>query len=134
MRGLTLELLRSAGYKVLEAGTPDKAIEIARNVHGPIHVLLTDVIMPKRSGPELSLELKALLPDLKVIFMSGYAGDALTKQTLLVPDLVLIEKPFSRASLLTTVYRVLRQNDGATAATPGRSIGPLSKGKEAGSQ
>jgi two-component system cell cycle sensor histidine kinase/response regulator CckA len=134
LRGLTLELLRSAGYKVLEAGTPDKAIEIARNVHAPIHLLLTDVVMPKKSGPELSLGLKALLPDLKVIFMSGYAGDALTKQTLLVPDLVLIEKPFSRASLLTTVYRVLRQNDSATATTLGRSIGPLSKGKEAGSQ
>ena len=62
------------------------------------------------------------------------SGSALSLFKNFQPDLVLIEKPFSRASLLTTVYRVLRQNDSATATTLGRSIGPLSKGKEAGSQ
>ena len=108
LRSLTVELLTAVGYRVLEAQTSSQAIEMAQDHAEPIDLLLTDVIMPVMGGLEVSTRLKALRPDIKVIFMSGYAGEALAKQMPLADDFVLIEKPFSRVSLLTTVDRVLR--------------------------
>ena len=106
LRSLTKEMLRSGGYNVLDTDSPETATKILLN-HGPVHLLLTDVIMPKTSGAELSKSLKALKPDLKVLFMSGYAGDILDQQFALVSDFALIEKPFSRSSLLSKVHDVL---------------------------
>jgi CheY-like chemotaxis protein len=108
LRSLSRELLSAVGYKILEAESPEQAIETARDKSRPIHLLLTDVIMPGMGGVELSERLKTLRPGLKVIFMSGYSGDALGKKIALVPDMVLIEKPFSRSSLLTAVHKALR--------------------------
>ncbi len=109
LRRVTRTLLTSVGYGVLEADRPSRAIEIAREQGKPIDLLLTDVIMPNMSGPELSLKLKALLPELKAIFMSGYAGDALASQMIRVPELALLRKPFSRADLLRAVRRALEE-------------------------
>lgn len=109
LRSVTRTLLTSVGYEVLEAGTPNRAIEIAQERGKPIDLLLTDVIMPSMSGPEVSLKLKALLPELNVVFMSGYAGDALANQMIRVPDIALLVKPFSRAALLTTVRKALQE-------------------------
>jgi two-component system cell cycle sensor histidine kinase/response regulator CckA len=106
MRGLTAELLRSVGYTVLEADGPDRAIEIFQRHPVPVHLLLTDVIMPGMRGDELSVRLKAFQPELKVIFMSGYTGESLAKQATLAADFLLLEKPFSRGSLLSRVREV----------------------------
>ena len=107
LREITVSILQSAGYTVVEADNPAKAIQLAETHSGPIHLLLTDVIMPLMSGVELSKRLKAAIPHLKVIFASGYGGDELAKQLSVATDAVLLSKPFSKNSLLALVHRVL---------------------------
>ena len=108
LRDITASILRSAGYTVVEANTPAKAIQLAETHSEPIHLLLTDVIMPHMSGVALSKRLKTSMPHLKVIFSSGYGGDELAKQLSAATDAVLLSKPFSKASLLALVRSVLR--------------------------
>lgn len=107
LRGITAIALRSAGYTVLEAENPTTAIQLVASYGNPIHLLLTDVIMPDMSGVELSKRLKVVRPDLKVVFISGYGGEKLTRQLSATPNAVLIEKPFSRHALLTKIHVVL---------------------------
>ena len=107
LREITVSILQSAGYTVVEADNPAKAIQLAETHSGPIHLLLTDVIMPLMSGVELSKRLKTSIPHLKVIFASGYGGDELAKQLSVATDAVLLSKPFSKNSLLALVHRVL---------------------------
>lgn len=107
LREITVSILQSAGYTVVEADNPAKAIQLAETHSGPIHLLLTDVIMPLMSGVELSKRLKTDIPHLKVIFASGYGGDELAKQLSVATDAVLLSKPFSKNSLLALVHRVL---------------------------
>lgn len=107
LRSVTATILRSAGYTVLEAGTPDAAIHLAEMHAGPIQLLLTDVILPFMNGVELSKRLVGLRPDLKVIFISGYGGDELARHISLAPDAVLVEKPVSRRTLLTKIHATL---------------------------
>jgi PAS domain S-box-containing protein len=109
LRNLTSGILMSAGYKVLEAQSPEKALQMIKDSSAPIHLLLTDVIMPNMNGVELWQQAKELKPGMKVMFISGYAGDILARQIILVPNLVLLEKPFSRGSLLTKVHEVLHE-------------------------
>ena len=109
LRDITASILQSAGYRVIDADTPTKAIELAKTHPNPIHLLLTDVIMPHMNGVELSKHLKASRPDLKVIFASGYGGDKLARQLSVAPDAVLLSKPFSKNSLLALVYAVLHR-------------------------
>jgi CheY-like chemotaxis protein len=110
LRNLTLGILMSAGYKVLEAQSPETALQTIKDSNAPIHLLLTDVIMPNMNGVELWQQAKDLKPGMKVMFISGYAGDILARQIALVPNLVLLEKPFSRGSLLTKVHEVLHES------------------------
>ena len=107
LREITMSILQSAGYTVVEADNPAKAIQLAETHSGPIHLLLTDVIMPLMSGVELSKRLKTSIPHVKVIFASGYGGDELAKQLSVATDAVLLSKPFSKNSLLALVHRVL---------------------------
>jgi PAS domain S-box-containing protein len=107
LREITASILQSAGYTVVEADNPSKAIQLAETHSGPIHLLLTDVIMPHMSGVALSKRLKISIPHLKVIFASGYGGDELAKQLSVATDAVLLPKPFSKNSLLALVHTVL---------------------------
>jgi two-component system cell cycle sensor histidine kinase/response regulator CckA len=107
LREITASILRSAGYTVLEANTPTKAIQLAETRSEPIHLLLTDVIMPHMSGVALSKRLKTSMPHLKVMFASGYGGDELAKQLSVATDAVLLSKPFSKDSLLAAVRAIL---------------------------
>ncbi len=108
LRKLTAKTLTSAGYTVLEADSMPAASDLAADRDLRIDLLLTDVILPGKSGVELSLALKTERPELKTIFMSGYAGDSLRRQIELIPDPMLVEKPFSRTALLSAVQTVLR--------------------------
>jgi PAS domain S-box-containing protein len=110
LREITASALQSAGYTVVEADSPAVAIQFVETHRQPIHLLLTDVIMPHMNGVELSKRLKASRPDLKVIFASGYGGDELARQVAVAPDAVLLEKPFSRDTLLTVVHAVLHES------------------------
>jgi two-component system, cell cycle sensor histidine kinase and response regulator CckA len=105
LRELTSSLLTESGYTVLEAETPEKAIQIARQHAGPIHLLLTDVVMPGINGRVLVEKLTPIRPGLKVVYMSGYTG--FTHRGLLDSQAVLLQKPFTREALLSKIHGVL---------------------------
>ncbi len=98
LRELTRDLLVGSGYVVLEAESAEKAIETAGHYAGAIHLLLTDVIMPRMNGPKLAQRMATIRPDMKVVYMSGYTG---FRQSQL-PDsqAILLAKPFTRETLL----------------------------------
>lgn len=101
LREFTSTVLTNSGYTVLAAERPDKAVEIASLHEGPIHLLLTDVIMPGMNGSVLAGNLLAIRPEIKVIYMSGYTG--FTHPGLLDSNAILLQKPFTRERLLHKV-------------------------------
>jgi PAS domain S-box-containing protein len=105
LRELTRSLLTDQGYKVLEASRPERAIEIARQFEGTIHLLLTDMVMPGMNGRALAETLASIRPELKVVFMSGYTG--FNHAALTDEKLVLLSKPFTKDNLLSKVHEVL---------------------------
>ena len=107
LRALAREFLQDAGYKVLEAAKGNDALQIARDFRGPIHLLLTDVVMPGIGGKDLADRVAELRPEVKVLFMSGYPNDAITQSGALVSGAMLLEKPFSRDLLWLKVRHVL---------------------------
>jgi two-component system, cell cycle sensor histidine kinase and response regulator CckA len=107
LRELTRNCLLGNGYSVVEADNGKSAIEVSQKHHGTIHMLLTDVIMPQMSGPELAQALSQARPEMKVLFMSGYTDDLIAHHGMLNAGTILIEKPFDISSLLTKVRQVL---------------------------
>jgi CheY-like chemotaxis protein len=98
LRALLREVLESLGYRVLEAGLGPEALRIGREHRGPIHLLLTDLVMPRMTGRELADRLSCLRPDLKVLFMSGYGVGAAPRQEI-PSDAAYIEKPFAAEAM-----------------------------------
>jgi PAS domain S-box-containing protein len=107
MRGLTRQLLQEHGYAVVEADDGKSALEWVESHPGPIDLLLTDVMMRRMSGPELAERLSSSHPTLKVVYMSGYAGELMANREVLKPGVALLEKPFSRTALLNTIHAKL---------------------------
>lgn len=107
VRGLASRILRRAGYTVLEARHPEDALRIFDQRRSPIHLMLTDVVMPGISGPELARKLGAGQPNLKVLFMSGYTDEEISRDTPLRPGHTLLPKPFTPGELLKRVGEVL---------------------------
>jgi two-component system, cell cycle sensor histidine kinase and response regulator CckA len=107
VRTLVREILSENGYNVLEAAGGAAALSICETYTEPIHMLLTDVIMPKMGGSELKDKVVKLLPDIKVLFMSGYADDSITDLGVLDSDTAFIEKPFTPDGLSRKVRAVL---------------------------
>jgi PAS domain S-box-containing protein len=103
MLSLTRQLLLENGYSVLEAKDGNTALEIVRSHPGPIHLLLTDVVMRGMSGPELAFEVQSSYPQVKPVFMSGYTGELIAQDQPVTQSIPLLEKPFTRASL----YKIL---------------------------
>jgi signal transduction histidine kinase/ActR/RegA family two-component response regulator len=103
---LAAEFLRSAGYSVITAPDGKEALSIARKSRAPIHVLLTDVVMPGMRGPELAEKLKLLHPEIKVVYMSGYLDYAEGDGEFLA-DGHFLQKPYSRESLVNTVAKAV---------------------------
>jgi PAS domain S-box-containing protein len=95
------------GYHVIIAASGPEAIEIVRTYQGDIHLLVTDVVMPYLLGKEVSEQIRALKPNIEVLFMSGYARGVLTSQDMLDPNVALVEKPFTEAELIGTAAKVL---------------------------
>jgi two-component system cell cycle sensor histidine kinase/response regulator CckA len=100
-------ILRRAGYSVLEAEGAADARALCSDSRRVIHLLITDVVMPQVSGPDLAIELSALRPELRVLFMSGYSGNAITRHGVLREGLMFLQKPFSPASVTHAVREVL---------------------------
>ena len=107
LRKLTEALLESTGYRVLEADNGESAIRLVHNSIESIDLLLTDVLMPVMSGVDLSVSLRKVRPGLKVLLMSGYAGDLIARHRGSEPDIALLEKPFTRHDLLSKIRFVL---------------------------
>jgi CheY-like chemotaxis protein len=102
VRELASGFLTSAGYRVVTAQDGAEALEIAHRLRETIHLLVTDVVMPNMSGPELVKKLKRLLPDLKIVYMSGYIEQNEDCKQLLEKESYL-QKPFSRDMLLRQI-------------------------------
>jgi two-component system cell cycle sensor histidine kinase/response regulator CckA len=106
VRGVAQELLQSAGYTVLAASDGEEAVRLCAQHAGPIHLLLTDVVMPGMSGPALASRLAAMRPAMKVMYMSGYLEEAIVRPDLLDPGTVFLPKPFT----LETLVRKVRES------------------------
>jgi PAS domain S-box-containing protein len=107
VRALAAEVLERNGYRVVAAENGDRALELADARDGPIHLLLTDVVMPRMSGRELAEKLLASRPDTKVLFMSGYTDDAIVQHGVLEAGTEFLQKPFTRDALTVRVREVL---------------------------
>ncbi|HXE89372.1 MAG TPA: PAS domain S-box protein [Terriglobales bacterium] len=114
LRELAVRVLRSSGYTVLEAGNGEQAERVCREHSGDIHLLLTDVVMPGQSGPEVARRLSPVRPAMKVLYISGYAPNAIVEQGTLGPGAAFLHKPFTPSALLEKVQQVL-ESQGATA-------------------
>lgn len=121
VRVLARDVLAAEGYRVLEASDGQDAIRVAAEHPGPIHLLLTDVVMPGMNGCELAAGLGALLPGLKVMFMSAYDRDFLVARGL-APTGPVITKPFTIEYLTRRIEMVLGdRRPSASAPTAARA-------------
>jgi len=107
VRALAREILESAGYQVLEGATPEEALAAASSHAGPIHLVLTDVILPGVSGRQLAAALRSSRTEARVLFTSGYTDDAISHHGILEPGVSFVQKPFTAAVLLRKVREVL---------------------------
>jgi PAS domain S-box-containing protein len=108
VRQLTREMLEVRGYKVLEASNGSEAMDICNTFTGPIHLTLSDVVMPGMTGRELAEKAVRIRPNMRVLLMSGYT-DEISKAGFLYPGLHFIEKPFTSNSLALKIREVLDQ-------------------------
>jgi two-component system, cell cycle sensor histidine kinase and response regulator CckA len=106
------ETLEHQGYKVLEAAGPEQAGKISRSYEGTIHLMITDVVMPRESGHSLAQRLTKLRPNMKVIYMSGYTDTRIEGITADKSQVAFLQKPFSPAALTRTVRQVLNPANG----------------------
>jgi PAS domain S-box-containing protein len=109
LRGLTRRLLKDCGYTVLDSGEPAEAIRIAEQHKGPLPLIITDVVMPRLSGPALAERIVAARPETKVLYTSGYADDAVVNG--LAKHCMFLEKPFTRDELIKKVREVLDSSE-----------------------
>ena len=100
-------MLKTHGYRVLEARNGGEALLIAERHPGSIHLMLTDVVMPGLTGKELADRLRPLRPDLRVLYMSGYADNVIAHGGVLDSGVDYISKPFTPESLTGKVRSVL---------------------------
>ncbi len=107
---LVSRMLRKNGYKVLSAGTPDKAINLARATDRDIDLLMTDVIMPGMNGRDLAEEIKKIYPDLKCLFMSGYTANVIAHHGVLDEGVNFMQKPFSAVELSIKIREALEED------------------------
>jgi CheY-like chemotaxis protein len=107
VRALTADLLGVAGYTVVSTGDPCEALRFARTRFEPIHLLLTDVLMPFMSGSKLAEELRSIRPDVKVLFMSGYWESLEDYRIRLAPGEPFLDKPFTITRLEATIREAL---------------------------
>jgi PAS domain S-box-containing protein len=114
VRTLVRATLERGGYRVLPASNPREAVGVASGFRGPIHLLLSDVIMPESEGPPLFDRLTKERPGLRVLYMSGYANESIVHRGLLIEGTSFLQKPFTPQTLRRKVREVL---DGPAVGT-----------------
>jgi PAS domain S-box-containing protein len=107
VRVLVRGYLEAAGYRVLEAEDGVHALELTAKHTGPIHMLITDVVMPRMSGRELATRLAAKQPDMKVLYISGYTDDSIFRDGVLEGGMFFLQKPFNLRALAQKIREVL---------------------------
>ena len=118
VREVVREILEMSGYEVLEARHGAEALQISSRHHGPILLMVTDVVMPEMSGRELAQRLAPLRPDMRVLYMSGYTDDAIVKHGVLDAGIAFIAKPFTPDALAAKVREVLDSAPRSRSAAP----------------
>jgi PAS domain S-box-containing protein len=107
VRDLAAAALQQFGYKVLEAGSGTDALRVCKDLKEPVDLILTDVIMPNMSGPELVQHIRSIWKHVKALYMSGYTHNTITSHGTLKAGVEYISKPFRPQELVTTVRKVL---------------------------
>jgi CheY-like chemotaxis protein len=107
LRNLVVELLQQLGYKVLAAGDGEEALKACNSYAGFIHLLLTDVVMPRANGTEIARYLGKLRPGMRVLYMSGYPDETILHHGVLAPGVAFLQKPFTQDALGSKVREVL---------------------------
>ncbi len=107
VRRLARESLEISGYTVLEASSGAAAVQVAEQHDGPIHLMVTDVVMPGMSGWELAQSMRDRRADMKVIYMSGYTDKAVDQNSGFDPGTVFLQKPFPLSTLVEKVRELL---------------------------
>jgi len=100
-------MLERVGYTVLHTGDTNQALDLAKVYDGRIHLLMTDVVMPQMSGKDLAVQIRALNPGIKVLFMSGYTANVIAHRGILDEEVHFIQKPFSMKDLTVKVREAL---------------------------
>lgn len=111
VREITGEILEAAGYRVLKTMNASEATRAFHRYRPIVRLLLTDVVLPGRNGRELANELRNVSPKLRIIFISGYPENAVTKNRLPENGMFYLPKPFSSQSLTRAVRQVMQQTD-----------------------
>ena len=109
VRQLALRILKENGYQLLEAADGPAALALSESFGGPIHLLLTDVVMPGMTGRELAARMAQQRPQTRVLFISGYTADVIGREGALDPGVAYLPKPFTPAQLSVKVREVLGQ-------------------------
>ena len=134
VRAVVREILEMNGYNVLEARHGVEALEINERHQGPIHLMVTDVVMPQMSGRELAQRLQPLRPDMKVLYMSGYTDDAIVRHGVLGAGMAFLSKPFTPDALALKVSEVLDTPPRTVEPAAAPVAGPAGNGNGAASQ
>jgi len=113
VRGLIVAVLKSEGFNVLEAAGGEAALSVSRRYPETIHLLITDLIMPGMNGKQVADQLMPMRPGMKVLYISGYSGDVLTRRGVLAPDVPYMAKPFTPSALSARVHEVLGSGEAA---------------------
>jgi CheY-like chemotaxis protein len=114
VRVLMCEVLEREGYEVLPCANPKEGIEMSKRHGGHIDLLLTDVVMPGMNGREMANRIHEILPQLLVVFMSGYTEHALTEEGQVDPKFEYLQKPFTLKMLAQKLAKVLGHVEGRT--------------------
>lgn len=109
LRNLTGEILQDLGYTVLPARDGLAALEVCEKHDGPVHLLLTDMVMPRMNGRELAECLRSTRPETAVLFLSGYTDDAVVREGMREAALAFLQKPFTAEALARKVRELLEQ-------------------------
>jgi DNA-binding response OmpR family regulator len=107
LRRLITRTLESAGYKVLTAASGDEALRLLEQYQNPVHLMVTDVVMPGMSGRDLAERLDRTRPEMKVLYMSGYTDDVIVRYGVLEDGMPFVSKPFGTVELIRTIREIL---------------------------